>query len=73
MFGGFSLAQQPAQPYKPPCIVVPNPHDFAPCKRPSGEHTALGFPICDECHAAISEEGLDAGPKPQVLGGFGES
>jgi hypothetical protein len=38
-----------AQPYKNPCRVLPNPDSYAYCNNPSGEHTALDQPVCDEC------------------------
>ncbi len=41
------------KPYVRPCIVIPNPEDFRYCGLPSGSHTALDLPICDECFEFI--------------------
>lgn len=71
MFGGINLPSPlVSQPYRQPCKVVPSLESEAYCSRPSGEHTALGNPICDECHAALYDAALVAGPEVQVLGGF---
>lgn len=40
------------QPYRRPCMVVPNPEDFLYCLAPSGEHTILELPVCDDCYEA---------------------
>lgn len=51
MFGGSWIADNVL--YHRPCIVLTDPHSDKQCGRPSGDHTILGHPICDECWAAI--------------------
>lgn len=45
-----------AVPYRPGCKVVPNPDKFRYCGAPSGEHTILDAPVCDECYLAVRLE-----------------
>lgn len=66
---GVNFSPILSQPYHRPCIIVPNPDSYAYCGKPSGFHTALDYPICDECHSFISAEGLVAGPPVAILGG----
>lgn len=68
----MSFSPLVAQPYRRPCIVVPNLDSFAYCNKPSGEHTALTFPICDECYGFIADAAVrpEYGPVAPPLGGL---
>ena len=43
--------------YRRPCVILPDPtSDDTPrykCNAPSGQHTVLDSPICDECWNAV--------------------
>lgn len=41
------------QPPRPPCRILPNPNEYTYCNKPSGEHTVLDYPVCDECWEAV--------------------
>jgi hypothetical protein len=69
---GQWIISQPPTPYRRPCIVLPSLESEKHCGARSGEHTVLGYEICDECHDALYQPGLEAGAPVQILGSFGE-
>ena len=40
-------------PYRRPCAVLTALDNDKPCGKPSGSHTALELPICDDCWEAV--------------------